>query len=221
MSADEVADGIDAMKTMFRRMGIMWRLVKGTVFNVSTNTPTLTLVTLDGDDDPSNCISMVGQISVGARVYVMVVPPQGNYIVGIGSGGLRTSAVELATATSNVNLTAASQLVPGTPITLVVPPGAFFEADIRVDIEKIGTNTATLGFGELFLDGVLVNTTFANYRSTSAVAGDRATVSQQYGPTAVSAGSHTWDIRGRRIAGADSTLRINLTHTTLKVRLLT
>jgi hypothetical protein len=74
VSTEEVFTGIEAMAATFRRLGLLWRLTKGTVFASDANTPTLTLVTLDGDDDPSNCISMVGQIPQGARVYVMMVP---------------------------------------------------------------------------------------------------------------------------------------------------
>ena len=217
--ADEVFTGIEAMAATFRRLGLQWRLLTGTVFAADSNTPTLTLVTLDGDDDPSNCISMVGQVPQGARVYVAVVPPQGNYIVGIGAGGMRLWQSQLTQASATLALTTVAQVVAGTPITLTVPPGAVYEAEIVCDIEKVGTNTATTGLGQLFLDAAIAGTQLAVFRDTSAVAGDRATVAQNYGPTAVSAGSHTWDIRGRRLGGADGTLTMNITITTLRLRI--
>jgi hypothetical protein len=219
--AHEVYAGIEAMASMFRRLGLMWRLTTGTVFSATENTPTLTLVTLDGDDDPSNCISMAGQVPIGARVYVMIVPPQSNYIVGISSGGMRLWQSRLAQASSLLGLTTAVQIVPGATITVDVPPGAVYEADIVTEVEKISTNASTTAVGQLYLDGAVAGTQQALYKCTTANAGDRASVAQNYGPTAVSAGSHTWDIRGNRAGGADGALRINSVHTTLRLRIYT
>ncbi len=80
--AEEIGVGIEALVDTFRRMGLMWRLLPATVFADDTNTPSSTKITLDGDTDPTRAISMVGLVPQGARVFVMVVPPAGNYIVG-------------------------------------------------------------------------------------------------------------------------------------------
>jgi hypothetical protein len=80
--AEDVGVGIEALVETFQRMGLMWRLLPGTVFADSTNTPSSLKVTLDGDTDPTRAISMVGLPPQGARVFVMVVPPAGNYVVG-------------------------------------------------------------------------------------------------------------------------------------------
>jgi len=221
MSADEISAGIETLVSEFQRLGLAWRLTKGTVFAEDSNTPTLTLVVLDGDVDPSLCISMVGQVPQGARVYVMNIPPQGNYIVGIGSGGMRLWQSQLAQASSLLGLTTAVQIVPGATITVDVPPGAVYEADIVTEVEKISTNASTTAVGQLYLDGAVAGTQQALYKCTTANAGDRASVAQNYGPTAVSAGSHTWDIRGNRAGGADGALRINSVHTTLRLRIYT
>lgn len=221
MSADEVGAGIEALVSEFQRLGLAWRLTKGTVYATDSNTPTLTLVTLDGDTDPSNTISMVGQVPQGARVFVMVVPPQGNYIVGIGSGGMRIWKSQLSQSDAVLNLTAVATIVSGTAQTIIVPPGATFEADIAVDFEKFGANTTTVGVAQLYVDGVASGTQQALFRSPEATIGMRLTPGQNYGPTSITAGSHVFSIFGVRAGGADSTVRINAVHTTLRVRIST
>jgi hypothetical protein len=80
--AEEIGVGIEALVDTFRRMGLMWRLLPATVFAADTNTPSSTQITIDGDTEPTRGISLLGLLPQGARVFVMVVPPQGNYIVG-------------------------------------------------------------------------------------------------------------------------------------------
>lgn len=219
--AEEIGVGIEALVDTFRRMGLMWRLLPATVFADNTNTPSSTRILIDGDTDPTRAISMVGQVPQGARVFVMVVPPQGNYIVGIGSGGMRIWKSQLTQADAVLNLTTVATVVSGTSQTIIVPPGATFEADIAVDFEKFGANTTTVGVAQLFVDGVASGTQQALFRSPEATIGMRLTPGQNYGPTAVAAGSRTFAIFGSRAGGADSTVRINAVHTTLRVRIST
>lgn len=219
--SEEIGVGIEALVETFRRMGLAWRLLPATVFADNTNTPSSTKVTIDGDTDPTRAISMVGQVPQGARVFLMVVPPQGNYIVGIGTGGMRIWKSQLTQADTLLSLTAAVQVVSGTPQTIIVPPGATYEADIAVDFEKIGANTTTIGVAQLYVDGVVAGTQQALFRYPEATTGARLTLGQNYGPTAVTAGSRVFDIRGVRAGGADATVRINAVHTTLRVRIST
>lgn len=219
--AEEIGVGVEALVETFRRMGLAWRLLPATVYADNTNTPSSTRITLDGDAEPTRAISMVGQVPQGARVFVMVVPPQGNYIVGIGTGGMRIWKSQLTQADAVLNLTTTPTVVSGTSQTIVVPPGATFEADIAVDFEKFGANTATVGVAQLYVDGVASGTQQALFRSPEATIGMRLTPGQNYGPTAVAAGSHVFAIYGLRAGGADSTVRINAVHTTLRVRIST
>lgn len=188
MSADEVFTGIEAMADQFRRLGIMWRLVKGTVFNAAGNSPTLTLVTLDGDDDPSNCLSMIGEVAVGTRVYVMVVPPQGNYIVGLGTVGSvlnengvgAASATDSTTSATYVDMVGASTSFSftkgssGTRLKVTMNVGAFISgaANTRpgfavsiggVDYDVVGMTinplaTHTINAGFVYLSGITAGT---------------------------------------------------------------
>lgn len=219
--SEEIGVGVEALVETFRRMGLMWRLLPATVFAADTNTPSSTKITIDGDTEPTRAISMVGQVPQGARVFVMVVPPQGNYIVGIGTGGMRIWKSQLTQADAVLNLTTIPTVVSGTSQTIVVPPGATFEADIAVDFEKFGANTATVGVAQLYVDGVASGTQQALFRSPEATIGMRLTPGQNYGPTAIAAGSHVFAIYGLRAGGADSTVRINAVHTTLRVRIST
>ena len=63
-------------------LGLAWQMRVGTVFD-PTNAGAVT-VTLDGDlyGNVVQAASMVGQLIPGERVYVMQVPPAGQYIVG-------------------------------------------------------------------------------------------------------------------------------------------
>lgn len=219
--AEEIGVGIEALVETFRRMGLMWRLLPATVYTDDSNTPSSTQIILDGDTEPTRAISMVGQVPQGARVFVMVVPPQGNYIVGISTGGMRIWKSQLTQANGVLNLTTTPTIVAGTSQTIIVPPGATFEADIAVDFEKFGANTTTVGVAQLYVDGVASGTQQALFRSENATIGMRLTPGQNYGPTAIAAGSHVFAIYGLRAGGADSTVRINAVHTTLRVRVST
>ena len=83
MRPDEVQTLTLALVDNAKRLGLLWGLRPG---RVTTVAPTLTVL-CDGDQEVSiPCDSMVGQLFVGLRVYVMSVPPSGNYVVGFLSG---------------------------------------------------------------------------------------------------------------------------------------
>lgn len=64
------------------RLGLQWGLRTATVKTVSA-TQNLVMATFDGDSVPVPMFSMCGTAIRGARVYVLSVPPQGNYVVGL------------------------------------------------------------------------------------------------------------------------------------------
>lgn len=83
-----------------QRNGLTWRLVPGTV--ISGGTVTNIPVLLDGDtSDTIRAQSLTGVFNTGDRVMVMVVPPQGNYIIG-SYGAPPTSFVDEIVRTSSV-----------------------------------------------------------------------------------------------------------------------
>lgn len=66
-----------------RELGLTWQMVKATVNTVSTSGTDVT-ATLDGDTVPITVISMVAEVlTAGDRVWVITVPPGGNYVAGL------------------------------------------------------------------------------------------------------------------------------------------
>lgn len=77
------------------RLGLTWNLKLGTV--VAVTTTGAATVTMDGDavPVPIGVVSMIGTLTVNARVYVMSVPPSGNFVVGQATA--QETGVELVT----------------------------------------------------------------------------------------------------------------------------
>ena len=80
VGVDSAVTSVQTLVELFNRMGLAWRLLPGTV---STQAGTVNVpVVIDGDDQSARAQSLVGVVAPGQRVMVMVVPPQGNYIIG-------------------------------------------------------------------------------------------------------------------------------------------
>jgi len=62
------------------RLGLVWQMRIATV--VDGDTPPQVSALYDGDDAAINMTSMIGGLAIGARVFVLEVPPSGNYITG-------------------------------------------------------------------------------------------------------------------------------------------
>ena len=62
-----------------KRLGLTWTMSMATT--ASSTTADIAIV-LDNDTEPIDAISMIGSLSADTRVYVIQVPPGGNYIVG-------------------------------------------------------------------------------------------------------------------------------------------
>lgn len=76
----DVAQLVQALQDNARRLGLTWQLAIATV--VDATNPLATVLQFDGDDSSTpGAIPMV-PVGAGARVYVMQVPPAGNYIIG-------------------------------------------------------------------------------------------------------------------------------------------
>jgi hypothetical protein len=76
---DLISVGLQALKERAKDLGITWGLRPATV--VSVHSYGLN-ATYDGDTKPINMTSMIGTLGPGERVYVLSIPPSGNFVVG-------------------------------------------------------------------------------------------------------------------------------------------
>jgi len=75
-----VGTGAEATVENAKRLGLTWTLRLATVLNGTD--PVNVLATYDGDTAVISMTSMVGPLVAGQRVYVVQVPPSGNFITG-------------------------------------------------------------------------------------------------------------------------------------------
>jgi hypothetical protein len=83
-AADLISVGADALVKNSIRLGISWRLRLATVSNAIDSNSMEVLI--DGDSVSIVIVSMIGEVPAGRRVYVITIPPAGNYAVGFVSG---------------------------------------------------------------------------------------------------------------------------------------
>jgi hypothetical protein len=100
MAPELISTGAKAIVDNAERLGLTWQIQLATVLN-GVN-PTAVSATYDGDTEPIDMTSMIGGLSPGQRVYVIKVPPSGNFIVGFAGGGgfYRARQTLIATAAS-------------------------------------------------------------------------------------------------------------------------
>lgn len=83
----DIAQLIQSIKDNAQRYGLTWQIVRATVIDGSDTD--MVVLQYDGDDSITpGAISVLGsQLVAGSRVYVMQVPPAGNYIIGFSGVG--------------------------------------------------------------------------------------------------------------------------------------
>jgi hypothetical protein len=117
-----------------KRLGLTWTLQNGTVTATSP-----TRVQMDGDNVSIQVTSMIGPVGVGVRVYIIQVPPAGNFIVGfVGNLNLTTANAMFIgggptqTSSSNVFVNILNPL--GTNFGIDFPK-KFNTTALRVDVQ--------------------------------------------------------------------------------------
>lgn len=78
-ASDQAAATTDAIVDRAKHLGLTWGLRMATVDDGTV--ASAVLATYDGDDVSIGMVSMVGTLTAGARVYVLQVPPGGNFII--------------------------------------------------------------------------------------------------------------------------------------------
>lgn len=133
------------------------------------------------------------QHPVGNRAYVLTTRGAGN-------------------CTARLNLAAADAAVAGCGLTLDTNyPNALWECEIVTDQNASGAGF--IGVGKLRVDGI----DQGQQAIFQGGAGDRATVTQNYGGTIAAAGSHTFAMYGARGSGTAGFFEAQ--HTTITVRI--
>jgi len=86
-----IGTGAQAVVENAKRLGLTWTIRLATVVDATIDAVT---AIYDGDTVAIGMTSMIGSVFVGQRVYVIQVPPSGNFIVGfVGMGSVNTYAI--------------------------------------------------------------------------------------------------------------------------------
>ena len=150
VAAKSIADNANAL-------GLTWQLRLGTV--VTSSVTEQITVRLDGDTEPIGMISMIGTLPTNLRVYVITIPPSGNYVVGFASsyttkpcygigkqtGTLGTTGVEAAIAAASwveePNVIIGPQQIVKVTLTICLFPSTATNSIAIVRIRKGSVST--------------------------------------------------------------------------------
>lgn len=77
-----VGVGIETLVRNAARLGLIWKLRLGTVQDNEGSSADFLAVRMDGDEQVIPVTSMIGAQAPDTRVYVITVPPSGNYAIG-------------------------------------------------------------------------------------------------------------------------------------------
>jgi hypothetical protein len=173
-----ISVGAQSLVDNAERLGLKWQLRLATVVDGADTSAVIALY--DGDSVNISMVSMIGSLLTGARIYVLEVPPSGNFILG---------QVTAAPVAANEECTSVIGMTPGTTTLAVfatvpgTPTVAFLKASslsrLRINLEgtfystgaqdaglNAGVNLGTAGDVEIlrvaFTNGsLLAHTTFA------------------------------------------------------------
>jgi hypothetical protein len=80
---DLLSASVQSLLESASRLGLTWAINLATVVDPgATSTVGAIKATLDGDTEAITMFSMIGTLVQGQRIYVITVPPAGNYVVG-------------------------------------------------------------------------------------------------------------------------------------------
>jgi hypothetical protein len=79
-AASLIGLGAQALIDNAKRLGLTWQLRLATVVDAVSGNQLL--VRFDGDETSVTAVSMIGLVPANSRVYVISVPPSGNFAVG-------------------------------------------------------------------------------------------------------------------------------------------
>jgi hypothetical protein len=130
-------------------------------------------------------------------------------------GAVHSVARFTSAASAFLSLTSTRQDVTGSSVTVTAQTSSAIYLCVLTADFFCQVAGATLGIAALNVDGT-DQTAEAHYNQSNVSAVAEATASQNYTGT-LTAGTHTFKIRGVRSGGVDGNLRILPTHTTLQI----
>lgn len=194
-----IAVGAQSIVDRSKSLGLVWTRRLATV--VDGSDPANCSITFDNDTVSVTAVSMVGALATDTRVHVDMVPPAGNFIVGIVTTTLNPMLTGIvnynAAAAAGTTVSAAFANMPGSPTMTLVKQNA--STRIRLDMHV--TCLSTLANTSLQI-GVLVNA--SDFAVASLVINPTSTHLQLSGTlifTAAVSGSIPIVARWRRLAG--------------------
>lgn len=197
-----VGVGIETLVRNAARLGLTWRLRLGTVQENEGASANFLAVRMDGDDQVIPVTSMIGAHAADTRVYVITVPPAGNYAVGWVSGeaprypGQRIATTTLLvdsvafTTTETVIATVIGHLIEGLTYRVI------FDAGFQITVDGV----LRLSIREDALAGTAVQIRDYWIDASGGVNGGRMEVLY----TALATGSKTFVATGDVLLGAGS-----------------
>lgn len=163
-SEADVAATIQTLQENAKRLGLSWDLTMATIQDGSSASNISAV--FDADASTGNAtqglISIVGTLTPGARVYVLQIPPAGNYVIGM-APPIPERVLAHATSISLATLTTEIVLLTLPPV--VFPAGGAFEirakaaesttvAGFFLLLFRRGTTTAGAAIGEFEMPAV-------------------------------------------------------------------
>lgn len=147
-SEADAAALIQTVQENAKRLGVSWDLTMATVVDGSDSGAISATFDADADSGAATLglISTIGAVAPSARVYVVQIPPAGNYIIGLAT----------QPGIFYARKTVKEQSAPASTVTFFVPPNL---RELEVTFSAAGTNAALLVDLRMRLNG----DTGANY----------------------------------------------------------
>jgi hypothetical protein len=172
-----------------QRLGLTWTLRLATV--VDGSNAGAIVATYDGDTIPIAMTSMIGTLSVGQRVYVIQVPPSGNFITGFATenqiGRVFVKRVVLSASATSITIDG-------------IPPDI-----LSLDVDwtlRSDEGPATFSGGFFILNNIIAAGYITRYWTLANASGSAGVHTQTFGSTNTTIGAYaTGTATAGRFAG--------------------
>lgn len=121
LSADDITTLVAAITENAHRLGLKWLLRPGTVAN-GDDTSNVS-VKVDGDDVPTvGVVSTVGELPAKARVWLLIIPTVGTYVIGVVGNQHLAHSTHFQTTLSTTASTTYANLTNIAGVAFIAPP---------------------------------------------------------------------------------------------------